>query len=600
MKALATRIGIWWAGPRRKTSLTDLGALLIGALLTLALTGYTRMDLRQPAGLGGDHLFVVAYAKNYINGHGFRLNGHLGFPDVQDNLRFPSFDLSYRTWLWLEAQVFSNPFTVVHGLYIIGILAMFGFGYWALRRLGVRSWIAALGAVATVLTPYFAVRGFGHDFLAMSFSAPLGMTCALLIGASRPDADLKSFLKHPFTLATIVVVGCSGLYYAFYTLMFLAFAGAASALGQRRWFPLLAVIGMGTPLFLLLLFSGYGLDLPEVLSGRFAGPHRFAFEQVIYGLQIGTAAHSFQFIPKAANGLTVAIASVPSAFGGEAAGMEWPAAPLSLIILASPFVCALGYQASVARGAPSRDLRLIAVGALLITFGLLFGVSGGLGFLFNLFVSPEIRADERLMPFLTFAAVAILSVATEMAMTLDRRPLRYGVATVFALLIAVSVRPQFAVLSHHQAASLANPAVQQLQSSTLAMLRAKDKAGLRTVLEMPVAGWPEAPPIHELDPYQHMLPYLFDRRDSPTRWSYGANQAQPWFGRVLFSAGQVEGLADRVRALGFDSILVEKRGYDAAGLGALQAGLGTQIAVACRLYEDELMVLYALPGKGRC
>jgi len=48
---------------------------------------------------------------------------------------------------------------------------------------------------------------------------------------------------------------------------------------------------------------------------------------------------------------------------------------------------------------------------------------------------------------------------------------------------------------------------------------------------------------------------------------------------------------------------VVKRAYDAQGLGRLQGALAAQLAPACRVYEDSLVVLYALksgPDRRSC
>src|SRR6185437_1047639 len=139
---------------------------------------------------------------------------------------------------------------------------------------------------AMVLAPYLAVRAYAHDFLALQYSVPLGVGCALEIGVSARWRRLRDFLKDPFVLTAILVVGASGLYYAFYSVMLAVFAGAACAIGRRRWLPALAAGAFAVSIFVVLLLAGYGFDLPAVLSGEMAGPHRFPFEQLVYGMEI--------------------------------------------------------------------------------------------------------------------------------------------------------------------------------------------------------------------------------------------------------------------------------------------------------------------------
>ncbi len=107
--------------------------------------------------------------------------------------------------------------------------------------------------------------------------------------------------------------------------------------------------------------------------------------------------------------------------------------------------------------------------------------------------------------------------------------------------------------------------------------------------------WPEAfLPRPGYSPYEQQLPYIFDRPDSATRWSYGANDKQAGFQRLKAQTARLDGLDDRARRMGFDSILLEKRAYDPKTLAAAQSAVDAQAGPACRLYEDQNYALYGL------
>jgi hypothetical protein len=355
---------------------------------------------------------------------------------------------------------------------------------------------------------------------------------------------------------------------------------------------MLAAVGVVAPLFVLLILVGYGLDLPLAMTSNFAGPTRFPFEQLVYGIEINAAGKAFAFIPKVAAGQAAALAAVPPAFVNDMG--EWPQAALTLVILAAPFLGILCFQTPRTGDVRPSLLRLIGFCALSIVFGLLFGVNGGLGYFFNLLVTPQIRADERLMPFLTFAAIVILAAAAEMA-SRSRPPLfRFVIPAAIALVLVAGWKPYVNALARIQQRELATPDTQLLQSSIPAMLAAKDGAGIKAVLELPVVLWSEAAPIRTFEPYQHQLPFIFDRPGSPTRWSYGANPHQPWFGKVSFLTAEPETMVERARALGFDAVLIAKRAYEPPALAALQSALGARVRPSCLVYQDELLLLYSL------
>lgn len=572
----------------------EIATLIGGALVCLTLAGYFLVNTNLPANLYGDHLVTVTTAKSYINGHGFRYDSQLGYPDVRDSLYFPSFDLSYRIILWIMARITQNPFDSIHGLYVVGLSAMFGSGYATLRSFGVRRWMSVIGSLAYVLTPFLGHRGYGHDFLALSFSTPLGLGLALRLGAGQDTLRAGDFLRRPLTLVTLLVVGTSGLYYAFYSVMFVAFAGLARGLGRRQLAPVIVALVVTAVVFALVLFSGYGFDLPLVLSGKFAGPRRYAYEQVLYGISLQYAAIPFNGLQKVAQGIRDAMAAVPYAFNGEGA-YEWPTYPLTATLLSTPFVAAICQSYAPTQDSAQRPwLRLIGMSALLVVFGLLFGAEGGIGFIFNLLISPEIRGDARLMPFLTFGAVVILCCAGELAASTGWRWLRLAGPTVVAVILVLSIQPTLWIFKATQTAALANPHQQAVRASVPRMLKAKTRADLRAILELPIARFPENPPIKDLNPYDLQLPYLFDDPHSPTRWSYGANENQRWFSIVDAMARQPSNLVARARSRGFDGVLIEKGGYEPSALKALQASIQAGVASDCRLYEDDVEVLYAL------
>ena len=578
--------------------------LALTAVLLLGIVGYFQMDLTAPTNITGDHLFFLTMAKSYINGHGFRFDSQLGYPGVRDSLYFPSFDLSYRLLLWVGARMTHNPFILVHGLYIVCFSAMALTYHWTLRRLGASAWLAVVGALASIVTPFVQGRSFGHDALALSFSVPMGFGLALLIGQNAKAGSVKTFFRDPFVWASVLVVGVSGLYYAFFTVMICLVVGAATGLGERRAFPILAAGVSSVAIFVLLLFSGYGFDLPIVLSGRLSQPHRMAYEQLLYGLDFSSAAVQFRFLPHVGERYQTAFDAVKYAFPSVQGG-EWPGVTLTSIILSSPFVAIIGQTALPDLREPSASkLRLLVLTAMCLLFLLIFSVQGGLGFIFNLIVTPEIRATERVMPFLTFGAVVMFCTAAELARDADRRWVRY-LGPVFVAVLLIAAMPKYLHSAiKWQSSYLAQPMVQELQKSIQAMLRVKDQAGFRTVLELPTLDWPETPaPVDDYNAYQHQLPYIYDRPGSRTRWSYGSNDRQIAFTRLDMQTKHAESLVERMRKVGFDSILVEKKAYAPNELAKVQAALGAQLAPACRLYEDDFMALYAMnraPGGKAC
>ncbi len=375
-----------------KSTIVRVGSLVLGALACLLLVGYGRLDLSQPANFAGDSLYYLAFAKSYIAGHGFRFNESLGYPGAQDGMYFPSFDMANKYILWLGSRFISSPVSLLHLLYIVGIPLIYTFCYWALRRLDVSHWTAMLASIAYVVSPYFAFRAFAHDFLAMYYSVPLGAALALQLGSAPRDEKWTQFLTHPFTLVTLAVVGTAGVYYAFFSIMFLNFLAVGAAIAQRSWRPVALAAGATLVILAIFVVTGFGWGLIDIRTLQV--PARVASEQVSYGLVIADAIRSLPNFGGFQRGLS-AYREIGLATG-ENFG-EWPGVVLSVVILASPLLLlAAGLMRRAGGG--ERRIDFVFLCAACLVFGLLFAVRAGLGLLFNIYLTPVIRAQGRNPP----------------------------------------------------------------------------------------------------------------------------------------------------------------------------------------------------------
>ena len=237
----------------------SVGLLICGALASVALGALAGLfDLTLVP--RGDNSFTLSYAKAYIEGFGFRFNPALGYPGVQDNAWHPSFDFSYRLFLWLVTRWTKDPFTAYALMYVAGVAAMFIAAAAALQQLRIRLGLAVLGAIVFVVSPFFASRAFGHDFLALYFSVPLGAVLALRTTDVLDRLDIARTLREPFVAISIVVCGTSGIYYCFFTCMFIAFAAAVQSIAKRNWSPLLFALSASLLMVVLMVVSGIGIE----------------------------------------------------------------------------------------------------------------------------------------------------------------------------------------------------------------------------------------------------------------------------------------------------------------------------------------------------
>jgi hypothetical protein len=159
-----------------------------------------------------------------------------------------------------------------------------------------------------------------------------------------------------------------------------------------------------------------------------------------------------------------------------------------------------------------------------------------------------------------------------------------------------SILPYARPLARKQQTFLESAERQADVASVRAVLGAKEGVGLKAVLQLPYMIWPETPPQRDFEAYAHQLLFIYDRHQSPTRWSYGLAAKQPDFDRVrgALAPDISAGLVDRARALKYDGVLIERRAYTPEEMKAITDALTEQVGTACLVHDDALRVLFAL------
>ena len=571
------------------------GLLICGALVSVTF-GLFRGSFDLTLVPRGDNTFALSYIKSYIEGYGFRYTNALGYPGVQDNVLHPSFEFSYRLFLWLVTRWIKDPFAAYALMYVAGTAAIFIAAAAALQHLRIRLGLAILGALVFVVCPFFNSRAFGHDFLALYFSVPLGAVLALRTTDVLDRSDIGRTLREPFVAISIVVCATSGIYYAFFTCMFVAFAATVASIGRRDWSPLLFALSVSLLLISLMAVTGIGIGgIVDALTGSIQRVRRLPTEQIMYGLRMSDVVGVIGSIPGLGRYVNEYRALVPSTGEGM---FEFPSLMLTATILASPLLlAALGAsQATADEGEDKRRRRtIIFMASACIVFGVFYAVPGGIGYVFGVFVFAAIRATQRIIPFLSFFALVILLSFAEMVLRSSAsRAARYGVAALLVVTVA-GMLPTLVSRRHHPAL-VQTPEIKASVAGIRDLLRAKDAHSVTTVLQLPHVAWPEQPNIRAFDPYGHFLGFFYDTHQSKTRWSYGSTLSQPAF-RTLRSAideHREAGLVAATAKLGFDAILIEKSAYDSSELASLRANIERDLSPSCRIYEDAIRILYLI------
>jgi hypothetical protein len=578
-------------------------------------------DLATPFVYGGDGLMLQMWIKGIIDYGWYLDNPNVGAPWGMDMRDFPMADALHFFVIKLMALAFPDAGKVFNLCFILTFPLTTVTGLFALRRLKLAYPFALMAALLFAFLPdHFS--HVAHFFLASYYLLPLMvlilldihrgrlpyfnidresqadgentpcLRCGLRACAAGSDCggarsaskgcELRVkrwslFSKRSlFTTAVCLLMGAAGVYYSYFACFFLLVVGLSCGYRLRSWAPAVAAA-----FAVLVISASVAITIvPSLVHATRAGnnasvAHRYPFETDLYGLRI---AHLL---------MPVRWHAVPM-LQNQAAGYAEAFAPVASTNVTFPLGAAasLGFLALLARLflRPARpgDLVLADSLSLLTIAAILLGTIGGFGALFSFFVSPLIRCYGRLGVYIGFFALVMFAhLLQQMLAVINLRPLRGRILcwTVCCTATWLGVVDQTGSGSLPYATAkreyeMDRRFAQQIEHSL-------PDRGL--VYQFPYLTYPEHGPIHKMDDYDPIRPYLHTHG---TRWSYGVMAGRG--GDAWNSELARQPLAEAVRTLsltGFDGIYVDRFGY-ADSARKMETELGQLLGVAPIVNDD--------------
>ena len=526
-------------------------AVTAGALLW-AVPALRNHSLAVPLTYERDGLFFTALAK-LVSEDGPFHSTRIGAPFGSDLVDWP-----LGTWL---------PLTLIAGLVrLTGEAGAAVNLYWlactvtasltaayAFRRLRLRPGPAFVLGLLYGFQPYGFYRNVEHVTLTFPLVPLLALLCLRVAGA-RPEDETTA--ERRVTLAACILQGFCYVYYSFFASMLLV-AGAAIGCwrsgGSRAWRRAawaIVVLTLGTAITVaptLRYWQRHGRN-PDL-------SYKSAAETDLYGLKLRHLLTPIAEHPLAP-WRALAGAAEAARFPGEnenATARLGTAGALGLLLL-------LAFCVARAAGlCPGRDPDLEAPAALsLVT--LLIATVGGFASLFALLVSPDVRAFNRVVVFLSFFSLLAIGHATGRALAslavrpADRPWLRHT-ALAAALLAGIADQVPLQTLETLRAGTEA--AFAEERGLVEQIERTLPKGAL--VFQLPAMTIPidreTWPPMLYYDPARA---YVHSRS---LRWSWGAilGRDHDWQ-----RAAAILPPAELVRVLalaGFSGIWIDRNGY---------------------------------------
>jgi phosphoglycerol transferase len=555
-----------------------LGLLLTAAALRV-FAGPAAFDLGTPlvyqAGDGLSHAMIV---KSILDTGWFPgRNEYLGAPFGAAQFDYPQSESLNYLLIRGFALFWSDWVEVANAFALLGFFLASTTAFLVLRGIGLlRPW-ALLGGLLFSFLPYHSlqIEPLGHLLLAACFGVPLAVWMALRVWSdAEPRAGTRWWLpaRPLWSFGAAVVVGASGVYYAFFACVLVLVSGTATAVARRSSRPLVSAL-----LLVLATASTVGLNVAPSLQYRWThGPNtetavRHPAESEVFGLkvvQMLLPQPDHRWAPARALATRYA-SSTPLLNENQASAIGLLGSVGFLTLMGVAFLRLAG-----ARG----ELTLLDKLAMLVTAAVLLGTIGGLGSLFAWTISPVIRAYNRISVFIGFMSLAaVLFVIQRSAQRLRAEGGgKRGRAALAAVALGLfGLWDQTAPLGRGDAAAtfasdreFVQGAERRLPPGTM-------------VYQMPYHPFPESGPLYRMEDYGHLRGYLHSRS---LRWSYGGmrgREGDAWF-RALGARSVSEQLATAV-ARGFGAVYIDRRAYPDRGQAIeaeLVARMGEPVAVS--------------------
>lgn len=524
-----------------------------------------RTDLRIPLTYQGDALFYHLVVKGVVDNGWFQSNPLLGMPYGLDLRDVPTSDNNlYFVLIKLISLFTSNYALILNLFYLIGFFLTVVIAFYVLRQFGISYFPAALCSLLYTFLPYHFVRGEHHLFLSAYFLVPLMVMMILwvcmeeIIPTDEQSGKLRLNLRQPKLLASLVIcllISAAGFYYAFFTAFFLFIAGLIVVLRRRN---LRSMLVPGALAALIVVGTVFNL-LPSLMSAYFYGTtpivQRHAADADIYGLKIA------QLIMPITGHRLAWLREIKENYNLRLLVNESDTAALG-IVGAVGFLILIWWllirKPDVSRMKETGSNGLLNHLSLLNATGILLGTIGGLGSIVAFFITPQIRAYNRVsifIAFFSFIAVALLlDRVRERYATTQARRIIFCEAVVLLLAIGIidqrshNYIPDYSRLKNefrHDAEF-----VKKIQSAL------PEEA---MIFQLPVVSFPENPRVNRMTDYDLVKGYLHGTR---LRWSYGAIKGRENDAWQRWVTGKpAPDMVGTLAQAGFGGIYVDRFGY---------------------------------------
>jgi phosphoglycerol transferase len=538
-----------------------IGVSILSILILFWVLKLWQADLRIPFAYYGDALFSGMIIKGIIDNGGYLRNPFVGMPTGAMMYDFTGSD-SFHMLVVKIISLFTSDWALVMNIFfLLGSPLTTLCSLYVFRKFGFSYISSIAGSLLYTFLPYHFFRNVGHLFLAAYYIIPL-MTMVILWVASGEILfsirDLKSNILNGKLISSIficLITASSGVYYAFFACIFLLIAGVRSFSCKKNIGPLFLSLFL---IFIIFIAALSNLSPSIIYQYRNGKNIVFAKRPPQESENVGLKVTQL-LLP--VDGHRIALLAKSKETYNKTAPLINENRFSSLGIMGSVGFLIL-ILALIFRNATFLKNEIIENLSFLNIMGVLYATIGGFGSLFSYMILSQFRSLNRISIYLAFFSlftfVIILDKLHKKFATLRKASILYagviGAIIIFGILDQTTKYFVFPYDSIKKEYKNDGNFVKKIE----ALLPANSM-----IFQLPNMLFPETPPVHHVDGYQHLRGYLHSKT---LRWSYGAMRGRDgdlW--QMWVTSKPLNDFVEIISLAGFNGIYIDRYGYPDRG-----------------------------------
>lgn len=507
-----------------------------------------RINFLMPFAYNGDIMWNLASIKTIVEKGWYLTNNSLGAPFSYNTVDYPVSELLHFFIIKFLAFFIHDASLILNIFYVFTFVSTFLTSFFVFRHFKIRAGLSIVGAYLFTYLPFHLIRGENHLFLSSYFMIPpIVMVIYWIMG--KECISFKNILDKKLVLSIIIalLISSTGIYYAFFSIVFILFAGLVGFIQSGRVRNIFAAVIVS-----LIICAGVLVNIsPNIIHqfsyGRNQKIGRSPTEAEYYGLKIIGL-----FIPNSSYHINLLkkfqVKYTTYALTKDEGGTSY----LGVFGIVGFLILLINLIKKIKIDSKLDNISYLNLCAVL------FATVSGFAIFFTYIISENIRVYQRISIFISFFSIlAFILVLNKLFSKIKIKKYLYFLVLLIIALIG---------LIDQTSLYIPNPQIfyKDFLSDKKFVGRIESAVTDQAmILQFPYKAFPETPPINTLGDYELFRPYLHSHN---LKWSYGITKGtsqDQWIKTI--SELPINQMIKIVSIAGYEGIYLNIAGYEDKG-----------------------------------